>query len=154
MTDGLRRQAGLTLVELLVVLVVAAILATAASGAYRSHLTRARRADATLTLLRLQAAQERHFLQHGAYAGTDEAALPPPAGLGIATTADGHYDLVVFASPEDDGTGYVATATARADGPQWDDVECRTLWVDATGRRGATTADGRSSTGATARCWR
>jgi type IV pilus assembly protein PilE len=141
-------------VELLVVLLVTAVLATAAVATYRQHLVRARRSDATLALLRVQGAQEQYFLQHGHYAGADEAALPPPAGLGLASTAAGHYDLTVAATGEDGDDGYVAAATARADGPQWDDTECRSLTIDAAGRRGAATAEGQADAATTARCWR
>jgi type IV pilus assembly protein PilE len=149
-----RDTAGVTGVELLVVLVVAAILATAATAAYRQHLVRARRSDATLGLLRLQGAQERYFLQHGHYAGADAAALPPPAGLGLATTAGGHYDLAVTATTEGGQAGYVATATARSDGPQWQDTDCRSFTLDEAGRRGAAAAGGPADAAATARCWR
>jgi type IV pilus assembly protein PilE len=141
-------------VELLVVLLVTAILAAAASAAYRQHLARARRSDATLGLLRLQGAQEQYFLKHGRYAGPDEALLPPPEGLGLASTAAGHYDLIVTATGEDGQEGYVATATARPDGAQWDDTDCRSLSIDAAGRRGAATADGQADAATTARCWR
>jgi type IV pilus assembly protein PilE len=147
-------SAGVTGVELLVVLVVTAILATAAVSAYRQHLIRARRSDATLGLLRLQGAQERYFLQHGRYAGADEAALPPPAGLGLTVTAAGHYDLAVTTTTNDGQAGYVATATARSDGPQWQDTECRSFTLDDAGRRGAAMAGGPADAAATARCWR
>lgn len=154
MPAQLQRPRGVTGVELLVVLLVTAILATAATSAYRQHLIRARRSDATLGLLRLQAAQEQYFLQNGQYAGADEAALPPPAGLGLAATAAGHYDLAVTATTDDGQEGYVATATARADGPQWDDTDCRSLTIDAAGRRGAASAGGLADAAVTARCWR
>jgi len=154
MGPQLPRPRGFTTAELLVVVVVTAILATAASAAYRGHLLRVRRSDAALALLRLQGAQEQYFLRHGHYAGADTAGLPPPAGLGLTPTAAGHYDLVVTATGEDGQPGYTATATARADGPQWRDTDCRRLTIDAIGRRGAATADGLADTAVTARCWR
>lgn len=148
------RRRGMTLIELLVVLVVAGILATAGAAAYGQHLRRAHRVDAMATLLRLQAAQEHHALQHGVYAGGDALATPPPEGLGLTASLDGRYDLAVTVVETGAGPGYRATATALADGPQWTDSDCRTLFVEHTGRRGAITADGREGATVTARCWR
>lgn len=145
---------GMTLVELLVVLVVAGMLATAGAAAYGQHLRRSNRLDAMATLLRLQAAQEHHALQQGVYADGDALAAPPPEGLGLSTTLAGHYDLALTVVETGAGPGYRATATARADSPQWTDSECRTLFVEHTGRRGAVAADGREDAATTARCWR
>jgi prepilin-type N-terminal cleavage/methylation domain-containing protein len=149
-----RHLNGTTLVELLVVLVVAGILATAGAAAYGQHLRRAQRLDAMATLLRLQAAQEHHALLEGTYADGAALAMPPPEGLGLAGSLDGRYDLAVTLLDTGAGPGYRATATARADGPQWADTGCRTLFVEHTGLRGAITADGRQDADVTARCWR
>lgn len=150
-----RRSArGFTLIELLVVLVVSGILAAASVSGYRQYLRRANRADATAALLRLQAAEERFYLQNNRYAGEDEREAPPPDGLGMARTENGYYTLAIEPAPEGLGVGYVATAVPVGDGPQADDADCATFFVDQSGRRGARTSGGAEGADITARCWR
>src|SRR2546429_5200969 len=57
------RMRGMTLIELMVVLVIVAILSTLAVGSYRRYVLRANRTDATSALLRIQVAEEKFFLQ-------------------------------------------------------------------------------------------
>lgn len=149
-----RASGGFTLIELLVALLVIGILTSASVAGYRQYLQRANRVDATAALLRLQAAEERFYLQNSRYAGNDELALAPPAGLGLNGTEHGYYLLEI--TPADAGlaVGYTATATARPDGPQADDNECRVLIVDQSGRQSARNAAGSGGAAVTARCWR
>ena len=77
-------QNGVTLIELLTVIVVIGILASIAVPSYRNYLIRAQRTEATTALLNLQAAQEKFYLQNNAY--TDQVAAAPPAGLGLMAT--------------------------------------------------------------------
>ena len=81
------RRRGFTLIELLIALAIAALLAAIALPSMLHRLTKARRADATAALERLQIAQERHRALHGLYAGD-------PAALGIASRSpEGLYAL-------------------------------------------------------------
>jgi type IV pilus assembly protein PilE len=73
------RNRGVTLVELLMVIVIIAILSSIAVPTYRSYVLRAQRTEATATLLRVQAAQEKFFAQNNIYAA--DLAAAPPAGL-------------------------------------------------------------------------
>jgi type IV pilus assembly protein PilE len=145
---------GFTLVELMVALVVVSILAAASVASYRQYLRRANRVDATAALLRIQNGEERFYLQNNRYAGPDELAAIPPDGLGMTGTEHGYYDLEVQAGPDGLALGYVAAAQAAPSGPQADDDECRTFFIDQSGRRGASTAGGDQSEAITARCWR
>ena len=63
----LRRAAGFTLVELIVVVAIVAILAAIAIPGYTNYVVRSSRSAAQSELLDLAAAQERIFLNSGAY---------------------------------------------------------------------------------------
>jgi type IV pilus assembly protein PilE len=139
------KMRGVTLMELLVVIVILGILATIAVPSYRRYLLRSQRTEAMRTLMRIQTAQEKFMLQYNTY--TDNLTSAPPDGLGFTSTTDtGKYDLTL--TSENAGS-FVATATARAG--QRDDSPCRTLTINQAGTRGATTADGDDNT---ATCWR
>ena len=124
------RQAGVTLVELLTVVVVIAILAGIAIPSYRAYLLRANRSDAKASLLQLQAAQEKFYLSNSAY--TDNVKGDPPAGLGMTdVTQHGYYQLKVVS----DGQSYTATAAPIAGAGQGDDKACGSFSLTDTGVR-------------------
>jgi type IV pilus assembly protein PilE len=136
---------GMTLLELLVVLVVVGVLGSLALPAYRGHLLRTHRVEATGTLLALAAAQEKFYLQHDRYATHAELSSAPPDGLGIAATSgDGRYALTIDTA---DAAGF--TATAQATGTQAADTACAAFRIDAAGERSATDGAGRAAP----RCW-
>jgi type IV pilus assembly protein PilE len=141
-SSGLHAMRGITLIELLTVIVVVAILGTIAVSSYRNYLLRTNRTEARMALLRVQAAQEKFFLQNNRYATNAELDDAPPAGLGIATTTPGGFyaiDLINVTA-----TRY--TARARARNGQLDDIAaCQTLTIDETGNR---------QPSASPECWR
>jgi len=119
-----KRQTGVTLMELLTVIIVISILASLAVPSYRRYLLRAQRSDATTALLRMQSAQEKHYLQYGVYV-TTTANIPnatTAGGLGLATVSErGFYNLTV-ANPN--LTGYTLTAVPVPGGGQAADTGC------------------------------
>lgn len=125
---------GFTLVEVVVVLALAALLVGAALPSYRGHVQRAARLDAVEALTRLQAAQERHRATHGWYA-SDLAALGASG-----QSMQGLYALAISSRGAE---SYVARAEAR--GSQAGDRECSELTVEV--------AQGFARTGPNARCW-
>jgi len=136
---------GVTLIELLIVLVIMAILATTAVTSYRNYIMRANRTDARMTLLAIQVAQEKFFLQNNQYAQTlATVTAAPPAGLGVGlgtgnTTPNGSYIIsFTVATP----TAYTVQAAATAG--QANDTHCPTLAIDQNGTR----------TPAASECWR
>ncbi len=145
-TIGLKRQRGVTLLELMIVVAVVGILSAIATASYRSYLIRTNRSDATSQLLRIQVGEEKYFLQNGAYV-TDSATMATASnagGLGVSTpTLAGYYALSVAPRLAGNTSTYLATATAI--GSQLaDSATCRTFTIDDQG--GRTPAD---STG----CW-
>jgi type IV pilus assembly protein PilE len=144
---NLRRMRGVSMIELLTVVVVVAMLATISVQSYRGYLVRAHRTDATTALLRIQVAEEKYFLQNNSY--TTDLASAPPTGLGIATvTQNGYYNVAVAAdanSTNKIATSFVATATAT--GGQTKDTACQTLTLNDQGQKGPTQT-------AVANCWK
>lgn len=131
-----RRQSGVTLMELLTVVIVVSILASLAVPSYRRYLLRAQRSDATTALLRMQSAQEKHFLQYGVYV-TTTANIPnahSAGGLGLPITSErGYYNMAVAAT----ATGYTFTATPVPGGGQADDTSCVSFTVNEAGTKQA-----------------
>jgi len=139
--DGVGRMKGMTLVELLTVMMILAVLSTIAVSSYRRYLIRANRTDATTALLRIQVAEEKFFLQNNRY--TDQ--VTADLGFASATTSGGYYTLAV--APAAGGTlatSYVATASATS--KQADDTTCVSLAIDDQGQR-------ISSPSAPSTCW-
>ena len=145
------KQRGVTLIELMTVMVVLGILAAIAVPSYRAYLLRAQRTEATTALLRVQAAQEKHFLQNNAF--TEQlvaapSAAPPGLGLTVATPS-GFYTITV--ALELGGSGYTATATPTPGGGQRDDALCRSFSINHNGMRTAVDA---ATVDVTSECWR
>jgi type IV pilus assembly protein PilE len=123
---------GITLLELLVVLVLIGIVAALALPGYRQHVLRVHRTEAMTALLQLQLAEEKFYLRHNQY--TANIAAAPPAGLGLsADSASNRYLLSVALAA--DAQTFIATATPAPGGGQDADLECLAFSVDARGRR-------------------
>lgn len=136
-TSLIRRQRGVTLIELMVVMAVLAMLSSIAVGSYRTYILRSQRTDARTAVLRIQVAQEKFFLQNNTY--TTNIVNAPPAGLGIgsATTPGGHYSIAVGPDPATTNsiaTSYLVTATAIGAQVQ-DKAACLVMTINDRGQR-------------------
>ena len=133
------RVRGFSLIELLVALAIAAILAAAAVAAYDFANVKGRRNVAKACLLEAAQAMERYNTEHFSYAG---AAIP-------ACTADldGHY-VLGFATGEPTATTYRVEAVPQGRQASADET-CGTLGIDDTGVKRA----GDGSAAAVAACW-
>jgi type IV pilus assembly protein PilE len=147
----LRKQRGITLIELVTVAIVIGILVAIAIPSYRSYLIRSQRSDAKTALLALRAAQEKFYLQNNRYtdAITEDT---DDGGLGLRPVSDnGLYtidvDLGNEANPGSDQF-YVASAIPVDNRGQEEDTKCLTLTLTDVGQRGA------SGPGGTDYCWR
>jgi type IV pilus assembly protein PilE len=144
------KSRGMTLMELLVVIVILGILAAISVPTYRQYLIRSQRAEAKVALLQLQTAQEKFYLQNNQY--TDNITGASPDGLGLfSTTETQKYDLTVELGPDANGTEnqtFVATATPSDGGGQTDDTKCAAFTIDERGTRG------NSGDAGTEYCWK
>lgn len=73
------KRRGLSLIELLVVLVIAGVLAAAAMPAYQQYIVRIRRSEAQSALLTLMMQQERFHSQHNRYVAFSAGDAEPEA---------------------------------------------------------------------------
>lgn len=141
-----KKMRGVTLVELMVVITIIGVLAAIAVPGYRRYLIRSQRSEAKISLLAVQTAEEKFYLQNNAY--TNNITGAPPAGLGLqAVTETGKYDLAITTFPAD-GQSYTATATPRAGGGQTDDSQCVNFTLDERGTRGVSGPYGAQA------CWK
>ena len=144
-----RKQAGVTLLELMTVVVIIGVLTSIAVPSYRRYLLRAQRSDATAALLRIAAAQEKFYLQNNTYTTTVGAG---GLNLGAGTSERGWYTLTIAAPAGFTiGTAYLATATPVAGQAQATDTDCASFTIRETGERGATNS---AATSNTPNCWR
>ncbi len=142
----LRRAAGITLIELMIVVVVVAILGLIAVPSYRKYMIRAHRTEAKSALLRLQTNQERWYLQHNTYTDDPEV-LGFPGGL----SENGVYRLSIEPAASGLAFGYVAKARPRPEGgangvKMTDDDECAEFSITSDGLR-------RAAPDPMSRCW-
>ena len=136
---------GITLLELLVVLVLIGIVTALALPGYRHQMIRVHRTEAMIALLELQSAEEKYFLRHNTY--TADLSAAPPIGLGLATASSSN-EYILSVAVAVDGQSFVATATPTPEGGQAADLECLAFSIDVRGRRAVSgTRDARH-------CWK
>ena len=145
-----KRQTGMTLIELMIVVIVLGIIIAIGVPSYRGYIIRANRVDGTSALLRLAANRERFYMQNNTYASNAQLAAALPAGLGIAATDHGYYNLTIAAAGAGLAVGYTATATAVAGESQGSDADCWTYTINEMGLRTAAT---QGAVDNTAVCW-
>lgn len=152
---------GFTLIEVMIVTVIIAILASIAYPSYREYVAKSRRAEARAVLTSAQQWMERFYTENFRYdrnsAGvkvTDSSQFParfsvsPPPGQGSAV-----YDIAVVVT---DGTrdAYSVTAT-RKSGTVMAADKCGNFSIDHLGRRDLTNYSGfPSKTAAIEACWK
>jgi len=131
-----RTGRGFSLIEVVIAMAIAAILATVALPTFIDSIRKSRRTDAFHLIAAVQQLQERWRSNHSAYAASlTHAATGTPPGLGMASarTADGYYELALSGTG---ATGYEVIATAVSGTSQAGDTRCLVLGarVEAGGR--------------------
>jgi type IV pilus assembly protein PilE len=129
---GPNRDRGFTLIELMIVVVIIAVLASIGYPMYQQQVQTARRADGKAALMGAAQRMERCFTQNATY--EDCVAFP-------FTSPDGYYQI-----DDDELTENTFTIEATPVGPQVADTRCGTLSMTHDGQRAATGTLG-------AECW-
>ncbi|KXU89458.1 pilus assembly protein PilE [Caballeronia megalochromosomata] len=135
-----KSERGFSLLELMIALGVAAIIATFAIPAYRTYVVKAHRLDAASALVRAV-----QFVETSRLAQTSESGEAITLGAGLDRAPSGGaavYSVTVLPESSANG-GYAIEAVPVASGAMQDDA-CGAFVIDATGLRwnhppGATT---------------
>ena len=139
MKHGIKtRMAGITLLELMIVVVVVGILAAVAYPSYQNQVQKTRRADGKSALLNTSQALERCYTRFSAYNN---------AGCGVVfpvVSDEGYYSVTAVGAI----TAAAYTLAAAPQGAQTSDAECGTLRLTSTGIQGSQNVDADANN-----CW-
>jgi type IV pilus assembly protein PilE len=144
---------GFSLLELMIALGVAAIVAMFAIPSYRMHVAKAHRLDAVAALMRAVQFVETARLTRLPGAGASGESVALPAGLDRTPSAGAAiYALAVLPESATNG-GYTIEAAPIASGAMQDDA-CGIFAIDATGvRSNRTNANAPLEAAQSASCW-
>jgi len=120
-----KNMSGITLIELMIVVVIVSILAAIAFPNYQEFTARAKRNEAKAALLRLAINQERFYLNNNSFT-LNLAEL----GFGSAITETGYYQIQVTAA---DTSNFTASATYQLGGGEA--TKCLTFTIDGRGAK-------------------
>ena len=119
---------GLTLIELMIVIVVLGIIIAVAYPNYRDFAARAKRNEARAALLQIATNQERFYLNNNQY--TADLTQLGFAVTPVFTTETGSYNITVTAA---NANTYTATATFLLGGNEG--ATCGLFQIDAAGAK-------------------
>jgi type IV pilus assembly protein PilE len=119
---------GVTLLELMIVVVIISILAAIAYPNYREYITRAKRTEAKAALLQIATQQERFYLQNNTYT-TNMTNLGFPVAGAFLSDSDSYIINVGAADAND----FTATATFQLGGDEAG--KCLTFQIDGRGAK-------------------
>jgi len=123
--NAYRKMHGVTLLELMIVVVIVGILASIAYPAYQDFVNRAKRNEAKAILLEIAQNQERFYLQNSTYGTLSQLGYVADT----ITTDTGAYQVTI--APPPDASNFTAVATYQLGGKEAG--KCFTLDVDGRG---------------------
>ena len=155
MRIGAGSSRGFTLIELMVVVVIATILVGIAVPSYMSQIRQSRRTEAKTALLDLSGREERYFSTNpagytAAAANLGYTALPSVVGSGYYTVSVCSPACApsALAAPS-----YTVIATPVATQSQASDNQCTAFAVDSAGQQYAADSTGAYTAAAQSYCW-
>ena len=122
---------GITLLELMIVVVIIGIMAAVAYPNYKDFVDRAKRNEAKAILLEIAQNQERFYLQNNTYGVLTDLGYTADT----ITTDSGAYSVTVNAA---DATNFTATASYQLGGNE----AGKCLWFSLDGRGDQSSGDG------------
>lgn len=125
-----KSQRGFTLIELMIVVIIVATLASIALPSYLDHVRRGNRSDAIASLSNLAQQMERCRSSTGTFKDCGAAS--------VTKSDEEFYKIKVTVAGS--GDGFSATATADKT-PQTGDTECKTFTLDHLGQRTSASTD-------------
>ena len=138
---NIKKNAGFTLVELMIVVAIIGIIAAFAYPAYQDQVRKAKRTDGQSKLLDAMARQERWYTENNTYT-TDMADLYG-AGNDPVASDDGNYNIDGAAC----ASKTIAQCVTLTATPTFTDTLCGNLTYDSTNDKGE------SGTGTVDNCW-
>ena len=120
-----RKNKGITLMELMIVVAIVSILASVSFSQYAAYGERARRAEARAALLDAAALQERYYSDNNQFAAL--------ATVGISTSTENNYYTLSMSLDDANNQSFTLTAT-----PANADADCTTLTFTNAGAKGFT----------------
>ncbi len=120
------KMRGITLLELMIVVVIVGILAAVAYPSYKSQVYKTRRADGKSQLMLTAQALERCYTRSATYVGCATVAFP-------VSSPEGHYSITAAGAV----TASAYTLNAAPVGDQTADTKCGTLSLRSDGVQGA-----------------
>lgn len=144
-TQGIdvRRSAGFTLIEVMIVVVIIGILSSIAYPSYQDYVKQARRADAQASLMELVQFMERHYTSKGGYLEDGQSGSAP--SLPFTSSPKDSSSAAYTLSLAQGITAQTYSVQAEPVGSMSGDT-CGTLTIDHRGKKG--------SGGDMAKCWK
>jgi type IV pilus assembly protein PilE len=148
---------GFTLIELMITLGIAAILAAIAIPMYQKQVQQSRRTDARTAVLDLAGREERYLSVSASYTNVPANLGYAPVGSGNTfpvVVGSGYYQLTVTvpAVVAPNPPTYVVSSVPVAGSPQLKDLQCQYFSVDNTGKQ-FSSATGAGGTDTSSTCW-
>jgi type IV pilus assembly protein PilE len=158
MKRKMRKQSGMTLIEVLVTVAIVGILAAIAIPSYDSYTRKTRRAGAKTTVEHVRGLMEQYYINNKSYTA-DLSKLgftnstPHIDKTGEEITSAGFPGAVYLITVTVPGVTYCSNCNyeivATPQNTQADDTDCAIMWFNALGQKGAVDSGGASTTS----CW-